>query len=335
MQQEALFYSSEKNGIRCELCPHHCFIERDKRGICGVRRNVDNVLVTENYGVVSGLGMDPIEKKPLYHFYPGSHIYSIGSIGCNLKCGFCQNCDISQTTIDDFLIHKKRLPKELIKTAISHNNNIGIAFTYNEPIIFYEFMHETAVFAKESLLKTAMISNGFINEKPLAQIIPFIDAFNIDLKAFTNEFYKKQTKSRLEPVLKTLMQIKTAGKHLEITNLVIPSLNDSIKDFQEMVYWIVDNLGYDTVLHLSRYFPRHKLNLEPTSVERLIELYNIAKEKLLHVYLGNVSLTIGRDTRCHKCGALLIERLGYQINIVGLTENGHCRACGEFILSYI
>lgn len=335
MKKEALFYTNVDEQIKCGLCPHECLISKDKYGICGVRKNENGYLISENYGVVSALGMDPIEKKPLYHFYPGTEILSIGSLGCNMKCVFCQNCEISQTTVSDFSFSHYHEAEEIVEKTYTTRNNIGIAFTYNEPSIYFEYMLDIAKSAKEKDLKTVMVSNGFLNEGAMEMLLPFIDAFNVDIKAFNEVFYRRYTKSSLKPILERLVQIKSMSKHLEITNLVIPTLNESENEFEQMVTWISQNLGRDTVLHISKYFPRYKLDIDSTSLDLLLNLHAIAKNELHHVYLGNVALNEGRDTFCYNCGSRVISRSGYHTNIVGLSHKGNCTNCNEFLIKHI
>jgi pyruvate formate lyase activating enzyme len=233
--KEASFYSADNGKIRCTLCPHNCIIHEGKRGICRVRKNDGGKLYSENFGQICSMNFDPIEKKPLYHFYPGSIIFSAGSLGCNLHCKFCQNWEISQTGIEEFGNLRTVAPEELINKALSRENNIGIAYTYNEPTVWYEFMIETAKLAQKEGLKNVMVTNGFINPEPLEELFPYMDAFSVDLKAFSNDFYKTVTSSRLDPVLTALKNIRNSGRHLEITNLVITDLNDNEKEFTEMI----------------------------------------------------------------------------------------------------
>ena len=329
--KEASFYRSNENGtVDCQLCPNYCHIEDTARGDCNVRKNIGGKLVTENFGKVSSLHLDPIEKKPLYHFYPGRNILSIGSIGCNLRCNFCQNCEISQISPDEFYWFRNYTPDSLVHLASQETNNVGIAYTYNEPTIFYEFMKETAYLAKLSNMQNVMVSNGYINNDPLKELFPFIDAFNIDLKAFINDFYKEVTGGKLEPVKNTLKKIRKENKHLEITHLLIPKLNDQPKLFRDMVKWIVNELGSDTVLHISRYFPAHRSKLPATPLSMLEEFYEIANEILDYVYLGN--LHRDTDTYCRGCGNFVIHRVGYHTEIKGLSESGFCVECGEKIV---
>lgn len=325
---EAYVYEKLSNGsVICKLCPHNCNISVGKAGICRVRRNISGKLNAENYGKLTAIHSDPIEKKPLYHFYPGRQILSIGSIGCNLKCAFCQNSEISQSKVSDFPDLISYAPEAISKMAISERENIGIAYTYNEPTVFFEFMIDTALLIKKAGLKNVVVTNGYINLTPLMELIYYIDAFNVDLKAFNDDFFKKYTLSTIRPVLESLIQIRKSGKHLEITNLVIPELNDNIDTFREMVKWIAKELGSHTILHLSRYFPRHKLSVESTSESTLKNLADIAREFLTFVYVGNIFIPDLQDTSCPNCKTLLIKRNGYSVDIIGLKSNGHCGNC--------
>ncbi len=327
MHNANYFNKLENKVVECYLCPHHCKIQPGKLGICGVRKNVDGDLKALGYGRISALNADPIEKKPLYHFYPGSYIFSVGSYGCNMRCSFCQNCDISQVKLIDYNNYRYVSPESVIEKANELNNNLGFAYTYNEPTIWYEYMFDMAMEAKKNDYKNVMITNGYIEEEPLLDILPFMDAFNVDLKAFTNSFYQKITGSSLLPVQKSLEIIKKQNKHLEITNLIITDLNDDSNTFKHMVTWISENLGKDTILHLSRYFPMHRLDKEATSPAKLLEFYEIAKDTLHYVYLGNVSSNVGSDTFCHNCGTRLINRKGYKTEILPGLQSGKCSKC--------
>jgi len=333
---EALFYSKLNNGnVVCNLCPHNCAISIGKRGICKVRKNEEGLLVSENYERISSIGFDPIEKKPLYHFYPGKEILSIGSVGCNLHCQFCQNYSISQTSVDEFDRDCSLYSPEQIKNlALSRNSNIGVAYTYNEPTVFFEFMLDTAKIIKSAGLKNVMVTNGFINPEPLSELHQYIDAYNVDLKAFNNDFFKKYTKSELEPVKETLKSIIKAGKHLEITNLVIPTLNDSEAEFENMCRWIAETLGKEIVLHISRYYPTYKMTIDQTSIDQMKLLFEIAKKYLDFVYLGNVLLDEGNNTFCNFCNELLISRSGYFTKIISVDKSGNCSKCGNKVLKY-
>jgi pyruvate formate lyase activating enzyme len=267
------------NKVKCTLCPHLCVLAGGKSGICRVRKNEDGVLVTETYGKACCLRFDPIEKKPLYHFYPGSVILSVGSVGCNLRCKFCQNWEISQTCARDYPYLKPVAVEEIIRMARERQDNIGIAYTYNEPIVWFEFMLDIAKKSKDAGLRNVMVSNGYINTNPLAEILEVMDAFNIDLKAFTDDFYKQVTSARLQPVKDTILQIRKHNRHLELTHLVITGLNDEESKFGEMVKWISGELGPETPLHLSRYFPNFEMENTATPLVKLLQLYELATQQ--------------------------------------------------------
>jgi pyruvate formate lyase activating enzyme len=324
----ALYFTNEHGKVRCNLCPHRCLIQDGKTGLCHVRRNVDGELQVETYGRVSAIHLDPIEKKPLYHFYPGSSILSIGSVGCNMKCKFCQNCDISQVGIQKDIALEEFTIDQIVNEASTLTGNIGVAFTYNEPTVCYEFMLDVAKATHAQGLKNAMITNGYIETEPMKGLLPFIDAFNVDLKAFTESFYQRQTNSHLEPVKQTLVLLRKAQKYVEITNLIIPGFNDSIEEFKEMIGWIYNTLGKQTILHLSRYFPRYQFTKPATPEMVLHRFYEIAREKLDYVYIGNMGGDIGQHTVCPSCGTLAIKRSGYQANPLGITKRGECSGCG-------
>jgi pyruvate formate lyase activating enzyme len=288
-------------------------------------------LLSENYGFLSAINLDPIEKKPLYHFHPGAKILSVGSIGCNMNCFYCQNCSISKATIESFEGQNHLNGMNLIE-QLAKDDNIGLAFTYNEPTVYYEYMLELSQKVKDLKMKNVMISNGFINEEPLAEILPLMDAFNIDLKAFTDKFYKDATESHLRPVKRTLKQIVEAGKHLEITFLVIPSWNDDERHLKEMVKWIQGELGQNTIFHISRYFPAHKARMPKTSLSLIYRFYQIAQQYLNYVYLGNVTGSESQNTICGNCGRVVISRYSYFVQRNGIDQQGRCAHCGNQIV---
>lgn len=332
MINKAKWYLSTGDGtVQCTLCPHQCVLKEGKTGICRVRSNAGGELITEVYGFVSSINFDPIEKKPLYHFYPGSTILSLGTYGCNLRCFFCQNCTISQTGAEPELPRTFYTPEQIVALALEQPGNIGIAFTYNEPIVWFEYMYDIARLAKEAGLKTVMVTNGFINDEPLSELLDVIDAFSIDLKAFNEEFYTKVTSSKLEPVKETLKQIKKAGKHLEVVNLVIPELNDDDESFSEMTKWIAAELGNETVFHISRYFPKYKLTTEATPITSIRRLKRIAGKYLAYVYTGNI-YSEESDTCCTQCQSVLIKRNGYTISTPGLDTESKCKICGKYFV---
>jgi pyruvate formate lyase activating enzyme len=312
-----------------------CLISDGHTGICGVRKNRDGVLYSLNYGILSSVHPDPVEKKPLYHFYPGSTVLSIGSYGCNLQCRFCQNHEISQ--VKDIPVQGRgtEVFGSLIENALSFPGNIGIAYTYNEPVISYEMTEDIGKMVHDAGLKNIMVTNGFINPLPLRRLFDIIDAFNVDLKGFTDSFYHRYTGSRLGPVKEALISIRKAGRHLEVTHLIIPGLNDDERIFREMTRWIALELGKQTILHLSRYFPRHKLNVPPTPETTLTRFFEIAKVELDFVYLGNLYTSLGQDTRCPTCNSVLIRRSGYNTEISGIDGNHLCKGCGKTINDFI
>ena len=314
--------------IQCLVCPHKCVIQKGKTGICGVRKNTGDRIDLITYGVISGMALDPVEKKPLYHFYPGSRIFSIGSWGCNMKCDFCQNFHISQNVeLQPSRIVK---PQEIIDKALEAKDNIGIAFTYNEPVIWFEYIRDVAIPARESGLRTAMVTNGFMNEGTLLEYLRFIDAFNVDLKSFNNNFYSRISGAELEPVKRSLKIIARSGRHLEITTLIIPGLNDSISEMESQVRWISDELGKDVPLHLSRYFPMFKRTTPATLQDELRKFSEIAQKHLHYVYMGNVASDQGQDTLCPGCGVIITRRSGYHVEHLN-TGNGRCNDCNTEI----
>jgi len=332
MSHKAQWYIPQSDGsVQCLLCPHRCKLNEGKTGICRVRTNENGSLVTQVYGFVSSIHFDPIEKKPLFHFNPGSTILSLGTYGCNLRCFFCQNCTISQTGADPELPRTYYTPEQVIQLALEYPGNSGIAFTYNEPTIWFEYMYDIARLAKKAGLNTVMVTNGFINKEPLAELLGYMDAFSVDLKAFREDFYAKVTSSELEPVKETLKQINRAGKHLEIVNLVIPGLNDDDDSVSEMTRWIADEIGKDTVLHISRYFPNYKMVNEATPVSVIRRIKRLAMKDLQYVYAGNLYAE-NNDTVCKYCNNNLITRNLYDTKIIGLDSEGRCKVCGNYFL---
>ena len=325
-------YKTDNTRTECLLCPHFCKIAEGKTGICGVRRNIGGKIVLETYGVISGFALDPVEKKPLYHFFPGYNILSVGSYGCNMRCDFCQNYNISQTIPDR--MNMVTDPAELVKSAVTSEKNIGLAYTYNEPVIWFEYMRDTAAAAKEQGLYTVMVSNGFVNADPLQEITEFIDAFNIDLKAFNGRFYRELTGAEIEPVKRGLKQIAKSGKHLEVTTLIIPHQNDDEEEMDEEARWIAGELGNEIPFHLSRYFPRYRREDQATSQISLDRLAEIASRWLKHVYTGNTLSESGQNTKCPECGTMVTIRSGYKTELLNLDANGRCTSCGNLIYRY-
>ena len=330
---EARYYKKTSHlKTKCFLCPHECIIREDARGICGVRKNKGGTLYSEIYGHPVAIHTDPVEKKPLYHFHPGKQILSVGTVGCNLKCFYCQNCDISQVTMDGYGKVREVSPSEIARAAEIKTNTIGVAYTYNEPTIYFEYLYDIAREVRNRGMKNVVVTNGFISEAPLRDLLEYVDAFNVDLKAFTDEFYRVHTKSSLQPVLNSIEMIAEAGIHLEITNLIIPDLNEDAEDFQSMIDWIVTTCGKDCPLHLSRYFPRYKADEDVTPLALLKQFRDIATEQLNYVYIGNVQDSDASNTFCKNCHELVIQRQGYFTSTLGLGNDGRCVHCGTVIL---
>ncbi|MBC7254457.1 MAG: AmmeMemoRadiSam system radical SAM enzyme [Actinobacteria bacterium] len=319
--KEALFYEKLDEGkVHCLLCPQDCVISPGKKGFCRVRVNVDDVLYTENYNRVMARSMDPMEKKPLYHFHPGAPIYSLGTRGCNQHCDFCQNWHMLQDDAPTVPFDAARAVEEALA-----NRSVGIAYTYNEPTIWYEFVLECSRLAREKGLVNVLVTNGSINPEPFSLLAPYVDAMNIDVKSMDPDFYRRICKSRLEPVLATCRAAREAGIHVEITNLVIPTLNDTDELFTRLVDF-VHSLGPEVPLHFSAYFPSYRMTIEPTPLSTLLRAREIAQEKLYYVYLGNVAVSDGSHTYCPQCGNLLISRRGYFISVAGIRDR-RCSRC--------
>lgn len=316
--KEALFYKAEGEIVYCTLCPHYCKLRDGQKGRCGVRQNLQGKLFSLNYERATAYNFDPIEKKPLYHFYPGSTIFSFGSYGCNLGCDFCQNWEIV-TDHDSFT----RAPIADIIALGKEKGSIGIAYTYNEPTVFYEFVLETAKKAREDGLVNVLVTNGYINREPLEELLPYIDAMNIDLKSFNDEFYQTICKGTLEPVLQTI-RLAAARTHVELTTLVIEGRNSSPKEMEELTGFIA-SVDPGIPLHLSRYYPSYKMKDPPTSVDTLMKLKKVAERRLNYVYIGNV-LGTDNDTYCPSCRKRLIRRFP-DIQIEEISQ-GHCSQCG-------
>jgi pyruvate formate lyase activating enzyme len=284
--KEALFYEKLDNGrVRCLLCPHECVLPQDGTGFCRARRNTEGRLYSLNYSCVTSVALDPIEKKPLYHFHPGSLILSAGTFGCSFKCNWCQNWTIAHMDAGTMELTPAGLA-ELAKQYASRGN-IGAAYTYNEPSIWYEFVYDAARLIKEQGLVNVLVTNGFINKEPLEQLLPYIDAMNIDVKAFTEKFYDKYCKGDLGSVRKTVERAARSC-HVEVTTLIIPGLNDSPEEIGRLASWL-SSISPDTVLHLSRFFPNYRMNDKmPTPRATLENVRESALKYLRHVYLGNV-----------------------------------------------
>lgn len=299
-------------------------------GDCHVRKNIDGTVRCTTYGKPCSVNVDPVEKKPLYHFLPGSPILSIATVGCNLHCKQCQNWSISQAS-QVHSPHPEVLPDEVAQLAIKQGCP-AIAYTYTEPLVSYEYTYDCCEAASAAGLKNVLVTAAYINPEPLRHICRFTDAANVDLKAFTDDFYRNVCGARLQPVLKALVTMKECGVMLEITNLIIPTLNDSEVEIRNLCLWVVENLGAETPLHFSRFFPQHRLRHLPLTTEVAIRrARDIALEcGLFFFYVGNMSDGEGEHTWCKGCGTLLIERHGYQIS-KNILQNGSCPRCGSLI----
>ncbi len=328
--KEASYYKKLNNdNVQCELCPRNCIIKEGDYGFCNARKNIDGTLYSIVYAKPCAMHIDPIEKKPLYHFMPGENALSIGTSGCNLECKHCQNWSMSRSKPEDFFV-KEITPEQVVENAIDNNCKI-IAYTYNEPTVFYEYMIECAKLAKKKGIKNVIVSNGFINQEPLKELCKYIDGANIDLKSFDNDFYKKITNSWIQPVLESLKILKKNNVWLEITMLIIPKLNDDPEKIKQMCNWIRDNLGKDVPLHFSAFYPCYKLlGYPPTKKETLLKARKITLETgLKYVYVGNVGPSDENNTHCYECNSIAIERLSFGV-VKNNLKKGKC-PCGENI----
>jgi pyruvate formate lyase activating enzyme len=327
---EAYLYERLENGtLRCNLCNHRCLVKEGKRGICNVRENKSGVLNTLVYDKLIAWHVDPIEKKPLFHMMPGSRSYSIATVGCNFRCSFCQNSDIAQMPADRGMIQGKSAgPNEIVQAALDSHCQ-SISYTYTEPTIYFEFAYDTARIAHAAGLKNIFVSNGYMTEEALDMINPYLDAANIDLKAFTDEFYKTRCGARLEPVKQTLVHMKSRGIMVEVTTLLIPGLNDDKMQLELLAGFLADSLGTDTPWHISRFHPTYRLlDRPPTPVSTLSMARDIGlKAGLKYVYTGNVPGNEGENTFCPSCGEIAIKRWQYTIEKSNV-RNGRCGNCG-------
>jgi pyruvate formate lyase activating enzyme len=329
--REGMFYQkSYGNKVACLVCPNHCELSPGDRSVCRSKVNLGGKLYSIAYGNPCSATVDPIEKKPLFHFRPRTRAFSIATTGCNLRCLNCQNWEISQSRPED-VSFSELFPPEAIKAARA-SGSASIAYTYSEPISFYEYMFDTAQAARLNGIANLMITNGYINTEPLLKLCTVLDAANVNLKSFSDDIYRRLNGGRLDPVLSTLKTLHERGIHLEITNLLVPGYTDSEDMVKRMCSWILKNVGPDHPLHFLRFFPKYKLDrLPPTPISTLIRCREIAmKEGIRYVYVGNVPGHEGNNTYCHSCGRLLIERKGYSIPIYNL-EGKHCRFCKTVI----
>jgi len=328
----ALLYEALDDGsVRCNLCSQRCVIPEGRRGICQVRENQAGTLQSLVYGRLIARHVDPIEKKPMFHLLPGSRAYSIATVGCNFRCRFCQNADIAQMPRDrdGLVMGNPCSPQEVVADALKHHCQ-SIAYTYTEPTVFFEFALDTAKRAHGQGLKNVFVTNGYMTTEALEAVAPFLDGANVDLKAFSDDFYKHQCGARLEPVKTTLRNLKRLGILAEVTTLLIPGLNDDPQELEALAAFLVNDLGPETPWHISRFHPTYRLTDRPsTPLESLRRAREIGvRAGLRYVYMGNVPGEDGENTNCHKCGTLLIERWGFAIRHNGVVE-GKCPECAE------
>ncbi|TCL56042.1 pyruvate formate lyase activating enzyme [Hydrogenispora ethanolica] len=319
---EARYYEILPEGqLICRLCPQQCRIAPEKSGFCRVRSHREGRLTAENFGRIASIALDPIEKKPLYHYYPCHSILSVGTIGCNLACRFCQNWQISREKAPTQSLDPAQLAGLAVRASREHGS-IGLAYTYSEPGVWFEFLMATMPLLRERGLKNVLVTNGFLQPEPWADLLEWTDAANIDLKGFDAGYYRRLCSGSLEPVLANIRA--AAGRiHLELTTLIIPGENDRPEEIRALAQWIAD-LDPEIPLHLSRYFPNYQLTAPPTPLETMEEAHRIAREYLRFVYLGNTGG--GNDTRCPECGAVWVERNGYRTK---LLSGADCPGCGR------
>ncbi len=356
--REALWWRTVKAGVQCLLCPWKCVLSKDSIGRCRVRMNSEGRLVSLVYQTPIAVHVDPIEKKPVFHLLPGSLVYSLATVGCNLSCEFCQNSDISQsgpektpgkvmvpkrlriTETDDGRLRPEMehetvetfSPEEVVEAALATKCD-SVAYTYSEPIVFFEYVLDTAKRAKEKGLRNVLVSAGYVEPEPLAQLVPYFDVIKIDLKGFNETYYRKTVGGELRFVLRTLQELKRHRVFTEVVTLLVPTMNDDESDLKAMARWIKENMGADTPLFFSRFTPQHHLqNLYPTPIETMERAWNIAKAEGLHyVYLGNVPGHPAESTACPQCRQVLIRRYGYRILENKLDKDGRCPVDGTQI----
>ncbi len=331
VKEASMWEPLQDNLVRCKVCPHRCAIKPSARGICGTRENKDGKLYTLIYGELTATAVDPIEKKPFFNFWPGSNSFSISSVGCNLDCPWCQNFHISHAEPGDVFAEQMN-PEKVVELAKKYGCR-SISYTYNEPIIWFEYVLDTAKLAKREGVLNCLVTNGYITLEALEELGPYIDAANVDIKGFTEEFYRNYCKAKLEPILEATTAMQKKGIHVEITTLLIPDLNDSGEEIARLSSWHKENLGPDTPLHFSRYYPQFKFTQKPpTPVQRIEKAREIAlKEGLHYVYTGNVPGDPGENTYCPSCKSLLVERYGYDIVKWNITDRLECSTCGARI----
>jgi pyruvate formate lyase activating enzyme len=332
MKEAILYQKLDKQGVRCQACAHRCLIAVGRRGICGVRENRDGKLYSLVYGKAIAVNLDPIEKKPLFHWLPGTYSLSVATVGCNLRCLHCQNADISQMPRDQQsnILGDDLTPEQIVKKALRAKVP-SISYTYTEPTVFVEYALETMKLAKKASLKNVWVTNGYMTSETLELVGPYLDAANVDLKFFKDELYQKICGARLQPVLDSLRWMKKNKTWVEVTTLVIPGYTDVGSQFEEMARFIIKDLGPETPWHISRFYPAHKMtDISSTPTDIIRRAREIGKKAgLKYVYTGNLAGDRGENSYCPKCGEMIIQRIGYQIK--SFDKNSHCPRCNEEI----
>lgn len=333
LKKEALMWDQRpENVVRCKLCPNYCVLKPDEFGKCGARKNEDGTLYSLVYGALSAATPDPIEKKPMFHFWPGSTAFSISSVGCTLHCLYCQNYDISQKNAENFELSETTA--EEVIARVKETGSKSIAYTYNEPLTFYEFILDCGKLAHDEGLLNVLVTNGYITLGALEPLCPILDAANVDIKAITDKFHKEVCGiPRVKPILEATKYMKNNGVFVECTNLLVPGRNDTPGEIRKLSQWILTELGPDTPLHFSRFYPMYKMsNIPPTPINTLANARKIAMGLgLRYVYCGNVPGDEGENTFCPNCGNKVIGRIGFSINAWDLNENKQCNKCGTSI----
>lgn len=327
MRKEAILYDKIGKALNCKICERRCIISQGKAGFCQMRENDEGKLYSLNYAAASSVAVDPIEKKPLFHFYPGTTVFSLGSVGCNFRCKYCQNWGISQAELEH-ISTRDMLPEEAIRLTKEYGCK-SIAWTYNEPTMWFEYTLDSAKLAKKEDIKTVYVTNGYMSEESFQEINPYLDAANIDLKGMSNKFYEDLCEARLKPVLDNIIRMHDAHIHIEVTNLLIPGYNDSKEDIKALISFMVEEVGVEVPLHFTRFFPQYQMqNIPPTNIESLQRAHDLAKESgMQYVYIGNAPTADGETTFCPECGEPIIKRDGFSVVSDELKKTRKCPKC--------
>lgn len=327
MRKEAILYEKVGKALNCKICERRCTISPGKTGFCQMRENEGDKIYTLNYAAVSSAAVDPIEKKPLFHFYPGTMVFSIGSVGCNFRCRHCQNWGISQAELEN-IPTRDMLPEDAIRLTKEYECK-SIAWTYNEPTMWFEYTLDSAKIAKKEDIKTIYVTNGYMSDESFEEIKPYLDAANIDLKGMSEKFYQDLCEARLQPVLDNIVRMHDAKIHIEVTNLMIPGYNDSEEDIRSLIKFMIDEVGVEVPLHFTRFFPQYQMEqLPPTEIKFLEKASRIAREAgMKYVYIGNAPTVGGENTYCPECGEPVIKRDGFTVLSDEIKETRKCPKC--------